>query len=98
MANNNSTTAPGYTKPLGYTRINGAAASTAVGTIPDGATFAMIQCETQSLRWRDDGVAPTATVGMLLATGTILQYTGNLKDLRFFETGASTVINISYYK
>jgi hypothetical protein len=60
-------------------------------------TFALIVAETQSVRWRDDGVAPTASVGMLLATGVPLQYDGDLTNIKFIEQTASAKLNISYY-
>jgi hypothetical protein len=60
-------------------------------------TFAVIRCETQAVRWRDDGVAPTATVGMPLAVGDVLKYDGDLKRIKFFEQTASAKLNVSYY-
>ena len=60
-------------------------------------TFAIIVSETQAVRWRDDGTAPTASVGMPLAAGVTLQYDGDLKKIRFIEQTASAKINISYY-
>jgi len=49
------------------------------------------------VRWRDDGTAPTASVGMPLPAGTILSYDGDLSRIRFIETAASAALNISYY-
>jgi len=60
-------------------------------------TFALIIAETQNVRWRDDGVAPTASVGMLLAAGVPLQYDGDLTNIKFIEQTASAKLNISYY-
>jgi len=61
------------------------------------ANFALIIAETQNVRWRDDGVDPTASVGMLLVAGTPLQYDGDLSKIKFIETTASAKLNISYY-
>lgn len=59
---------------------------------------ALIQAETQDVRWTDDGdVDPTTSVGMLLKANSVLQYTGDLSKLRFIETAASAKLNISYY-
>ena len=52
---------------LGYQQITSLTASTAL-TVPAGATLAVIVPESQSVRWRDDGVAPTASVGMPLTS------------------------------
>ena len=60
-------------------------------------SIAMITPETQGVRWRDDGVAPTASVGMPLAAGTTLQYDGDLTKIQFIEQTASAKLNISYY-
>ena len=84
------------TNCLGYQQITSLSASTAL-TVPDGATMALIVPETQAVRWRDDGTAPTATVGMPLAVGVSLSYDGNLKNIRFIQQSASAAINISYY-
>lgn len=82
--------------PLGYQQITALTASTAL-TVPVGAGAVMIVPETQAVRWRDDGTAPTATVGFPLAVATPLFYRGNLAALRFIEQTASAKINIVYY-
>jgi len=85
---------------LGYQQITDLSASVGL-TIPtlngQRPTLALIAPGVQAVRWRDDGVAPTATVGMPLAVGASLSYDGDLARIRFFETTASAVLNISYY-
>ena len=89
---------------MGYQQIT-ALSSAAALTVPTQdkqgntkqPTFALIVAETQGVRWRDDGTAPTASVGMPLAVGVPLQYDGNLKGIQFIEQAASAKINISYY-
>ncbi len=81
---------------LGYQQITSLSASTAL-TVPVGATMALIVPETQAVRWRDDGTAPTATVGMPLAIGVSLSYDGDLKAVRFIEQAASAKLNVAYY-
>jgi hypothetical protein len=84
------------TSCLGYQQITDA--STAVGlTIPTGANFAMIVCEAQSVRWRDDGISPTTTVGMPLSVGVDFSYDGDLHRIKFIAAVAGAIINISYY-
>jgi hypothetical protein len=83
-------------RPLGYQRINGLVASTAL-TVPAGAVCALITTETQACRWRDDGTAPTASIGYPLAVGAELEYTGQLDMIRFIEAAATAVLHISYY-
>jgi hypothetical protein len=59
--------------------------------------MALIAPETKDVRWRDDGTAPTASVGMPLVVGTTLNYDGDLNRIRFIQTDTSAAINISYY-
>lgn len=85
-----------YDKALGYQQITDV--SSAVGlTIPAGTTRALIQAQTQPVRWRDDGTNPSATVGMTLSVGSTLDYTGSLPAIKFIEVAASAVLNIAYY-
>lgn len=60
-------------------------------------TFALITPFTAAVRWRDDGVAPTASVGMPLAAGVTLQYDGDLSKIQFINSGGTAELNISYY-
>jgi hypothetical protein len=89
---------------LGYqqiTSLSAASGLTVPTQAPDGSfqkpTFALIVAETQGVRWRDDGTAPTASVGMPLAAGVPLQYDGDLNKIQFIEQAASAKLNISYY-
>ena len=66
-------------------------------TVPSGATIAVVQAEGADVRWRDDGTAPTATVGMLLPAGAELRYTGALAALRLIQASAGATVNVSYY-
>lgn len=81
---------------LGYQQITSLSAAAGL-TIPTGATMALIIPETQAVRWRDDGTAPTASVGMPVAVGESLNYDGDLSRIRFIEQTASAKLNISYY-
>lgn len=60
-------------------------------------TLAIITPETAGVRWRDDGVDPTGTVGMPLAAGVTLQYDGDLSRVRFIQSASGAILNISYY-
>lgn len=92
------------TSVLGYEQITTLTAATAL-TVPirdvNGLScrpvIAIITPETQAVRWRDDGVAPTASVGMPLAAGVTLQYDGDITKIRFIEQTASAKLNITYY-
>ena len=89
---------------FGYQQITTLTASvglTIPARAPDGLNakpvFALIIAEGAPVRWRDDGTAPTASVGMPLAVGVPLQYDGDLTKIRFIQQSASGILNISYY-
>ena len=92
------------TSCIGYQQITSLSAATGL-TVPttdksgnkQQPTFALIIAESKDVRWRDDGTAPTASVGMPLAVGVPLQYDGDLTNIKFIETAASAKLNISYY-
>lgn len=82
--------------PKGYQQVTSISSATAL-TVPTGAVIALIQPETQSIRWRDDGTNPTTSVGMVLAAGETLAYTGNLAAFKLIEVTATAKVNVSYY-
>lgn len=67
-------------------------------TVPDDAILIIVLCQTQAVRWRDDGTSPTATVGMPMAVGEKLIYNGDLTKIKFISQTSGGVVNISYYK
>lgn len=83
-------------KPKGYQQITVVSASVGL-TVPSGAVIALIRANTQAVRWRDDGVPPTAAIGVPLAAGETLQYEGDLAAIRFIEQTASAALDVSYY-
>lgn len=83
--------------PLGYQQITTLSAAANL-TVPVGATIAIIEVETQAVRWRDDGTAPTSTVGTPIAVAGTLEYSGTLSAIQFIEQTASAKLNVSYYR
>ena len=84
------------TSNLGFQQITPGAVSTAL-TVPAGARIAVIHVEVAVMRWRDDGTAPTAAIGMRLAAGGELVYDGELTELRLIQEAAGAIANVSYY-
>lgn len=83
-----------------YQQLTVSTTSTAL-TVPAGARIALITLEaTNGARWRDDGTAPTAAIGMPIAGGAgPVLFQGNLSALRFIRSGAAdAVLNVSYYR
>lgn len=87
----------GVQAALGYQQLTSLSSATAL-TVPAGAVMAVLRCETQNVRYRDDGVDPTATVGQLMiTTDALLVYTGQLARIKFIEATTSAKLNICYY-
>lgn len=80
----------------GYQQITDVSAAVGL-TVPSGAAYAIIQCESQAVRWRDDGTNPTAGVGMRLLTTGELYYDGDLSAIKFIQEAATAKLNVSYY-
>lgn len=60
--------------------------------------YFLIKPEAQAVRWRDDGTAPTATIGQPLAVGETLRYDAkNASQLRFIAQTAGGIINATAY-
>jgi hypothetical protein len=89
-------TKPAGLTALGYQQLTDLSSAAAL-TVPTGATVALIQAESQSIRWRDDGTSPTTGVGMVLAAGESVFFTGVLAAFEAIEIAASAKLNISYY-
>lgn len=84
--------------PLGYQKLTVDDSVDSL-TVPAGATHAIVACETAKVRWRDDGSNPTATDGMPLEAGDVVEFTTTLSTLRFLRaTGTSATLHISYYR
>ncbi|HEY7294248.1 MAG TPA: hypothetical protein VH916_04360 [Dehalococcoidia bacterium] len=90
--------------PMGYQQIGaGTLASATPLTVPSdsagrAASYAFIQVDTANVRWRDDGTAPTASVGVQLASAGSFWYAGTLSAIQFIAVSGSPVLNVSYYR
>lgn len=93
------------TTPCGYQQIVAATLDTGAAlTIPpitapasQRPSYVLLIAEGQAVRWRDDGTAPTATVGMLLPTNMPTRYDGDLSRVRFISATAGAILNVNYY-
>jgi hypothetical protein len=94
-------TKPGAVVAMGYCQLSVTAAaliSTCSGGIPAGAAFAWITPETAALRWRDDGTAPTTTVGYPITVGQQMIYSGPLGSLQLIAQSGTTSVSIAFYR
>lgn len=71
----------------------------AVGlTVPAGAELAIGFLETDVVRYRDDGVNPTASVGTPLNPSTsFVICQGSLSTIRFIRQTTDAALNLAYY-
>lgn len=83
--------------PLGYQQITSLSAAQSL-TVLSGATMVILESHTQAVRWRDDGTAPTSSVGMLLPVDTPFEYSGDLSAIKFIQVTASAELDVSYYQ
>lgn len=67
-------------------------------TVPAGTVFATLCLETANARWRDDGTAPTASVGQPLVAGNCMTYSGPFSQLQLIAQTGSPVLTASYYR
>jgi hypothetical protein len=68
-------------------------------TVPAAAAGAYVQAETQDVRIRTDGTAPTASVGVILYAGdapTFIAGQNALQNLKAIEVTASAKLNVAY--
>ena len=82
---------------IGFQSITGLSSAQSL-TVPTGAVYAVVSPSTQAVRWRSDGTAPTATVGMPLAVNADYTFSGaDLAAVKFIEQTASASLNVTYY-
>lgn len=79
----------------GKQKITGMTGATAL-TVPPGATHALIQAESQNVRWWP-AADPTSSEGHLLIVGTFLLYDYDLTAIRFIEAGSGAILQVSYF-
>lgn len=94
---------------LGFEQLGVASALTvarSLGSIPaDVRCIALCQCALTvdgngkgnvAVRWRNDGVAPTADTGQELAPGESISLDTGLYSLQFIGVGANAKVNVTY--
>lgn len=84
---------------LGFSQI-AVGTATGLGTLPAGATVAIIQIDTANVRWTDIAdTPPTTTLGMQLkSTDPAYEYWGDLSHFKMTAVSGSPVANVSFYR
>lgn len=85
----------------GFAQVATSGTAAALTNIPAGTERAWIQAESANVRWRADGTAPTASVGMtILTTATQpleLSIAAGLRTAQFISESGSPKLNITYF-
>lgn len=89
---------PTVSKPLLCRQVTGLDSAAGLGVIPTGAAYVVFEVEGAAVRWRDDGVDPTATVGVRqLQDAPPYLYDGDLAALKFIQITATAKLNVAFY-
>jgi hypothetical protein len=92
---------PGPLVVLGYCQLSvttSVSISTCSGGVPSGAAIAYVTTEGNAIRYRDDGTAPTTSVGVPVAVGAQLIYSGNVAALQIVAQAGTAVVDIGFYR
>lgn len=90
-------------KDLGYAQIGAGGVDVAInaqaaypgGRFPNGTETLLITPEVGAIRWRSDGIAPTATTGFLVPVNSEYRYNlAQFPKLQFIGTTAGVVVNM----
>lgn len=86
--------------PCGYQQVavDTAKALTIPAACDSSPTLVVITAEAQAVRYRDDGTNPTATVGMPLAVGQVLNYEGTISAITFISQTSGAKVNALFYR
>jgi hypothetical protein len=94
------TTGNGYARYLPTTAKFLTSTPTAGVTLPSDATGAVLFVNTASIRYRTDGVAPTASEGVLVLSGRALVFDADhatqLRTFQFIEVTSGAEVTVSY--
>ncbi len=95
---------PGPASVMGYEKLTVSNVSVGFAAMPVTADSVLLRVETQNIRWRGEGTAPTATDGMLMTTTDVILPLTNLgidglNNLKFIRaTGADGTLHVIYLR
>lgn len=73
--------------------------ATTTFVVPVGSNLALLVAESGAVRWRDDGVAPTPTTGMLIEpTQPPFEYSGDLNAIQFIAVSGTAAVDAALYQ
>lgn len=87
-------------KPEGYGQVTVSTTALGLPAIPSKASFAIVNITAQPVRYRDDGVAATAGVGMPVVAGEEIALVSpkQIRDFSVIRSGGTDAeLNVVYY-
>ncbi len=74
-----------------------ATANCSSGSVPVRVALMSVCVTVAAIRYRDDGTAPTASVGMPVGAGTCINYSGDPRALQIIQQASGAVVDILFY-
>lgn len=91
-----------YRTPMGFQSLSVTNSSAVAPTVPSGANMAIIGVENNSVRYRDDGTAPTTSIGLMVNPGNTMEiHDVVVLDATSFiavDNSATATLSILYYQ
>src|SRR5580704_15912761 len=81
---------------LGYQQITNLSSAVGFTSVPSGTNYAVITVETAGIRWRDDGTAPTASVGMPVSSGQSFSYTTSFSKFQAIQQTSGAILDVYF--
>jgi hypothetical protein len=91
---------PAFAASLGYRQSTSLSTSSAIAlpSVPSGQVGSfLLSVEGSGIRWRDDGTAPTSSVGQPVAAGQALCYGNDAHAVQVIGQTAGATIDVTYY-
>lgn len=73
-------------------------AGVVTGDANSPSRMVLISVESEAIRWRSDGNAPTATVGNPVAAAAAFDFTGDASAIQFIAQTGSAILNLNFFK
>lgn len=81
---------------LGYQQVTGLTVPVSLA-VPAGTQYATVAVSGAGVRFRADGIAPTASVGFPIANGKSFVFQGQPNNLLFIQQAATATLDVVYY-
>lgn len=87
----------GALRALGYVAMPVGATAAALGEPPAATSITFMRCEGGVIRYRDDGPAPTAAMGMPMYPGSSLEYDAQVGMFKAIRVSGTPILHAIFY-